>query len=538
MQSLTARLLSYLTLSLFARVGLAAAAGVGAIVVVSDTLGDKLLGDQFPEGQINVREAYIPSASDKISVAAGSLVDPQGIELVPADGSAFDLVGFSVDVEGDVLIAGSPGYDNDRGTAYIFQKQDDGWIFKQQLLAPDGAADDHFGWDVAISGNSVAIGAYDINRNDLGAVYVYIQEAGTWAFQQKLTTGIAGDDLGGSVNLSGDTLVAGASGDGLSAGAAYIFVRSGGTWTQQQKLAASDAAQSSDFGWSVGISGNTAIIGAPRSQGLKGAAYIFERTENTWSQTHKASPDDLPIGAGFGHSVAIDGDTAIAGAVLDDGAAEHSGSASIYVKSAGQWSFEQRLVNTNDESKSKFGTDVDIKGNIAIIGANGQDIPTLPDGGAAHLYERDGGVWTLRQVLISPSGQPGENFGGDVAVGVSAAVVGSYLRDITTGQAEYRDLGSVYAFLLSPALGSTVEVSGRVLTAEGNALRAAKVTITDLATGAGTSVLTSSLGYFSFQQVAAGRDYRVTVASKRYRFNPQTFTLMQAKDDLEFLGSE
>ena len=143
------------------------------------------------------------------------------------------------------------------------------WTQQQKLTASDGASEDRFGYSVSLSGDYALIGAsfVDDNGSESGSAYVFVRSGTTWTQQQKLTAsdGAANDHFGYSVSLSGDCALIGAWGDddsGSESGSAYVFVRSGTTWTEQQKLTASDGASTDLFGYSVSISGDTAIVGA------------------------------------------------------------------------------------------------------------------------------------------------------------------------------------------------------------------------------------------------------------------------------------
>ena len=189
--------------------------------------------------------------------------------------------------------------------------------FSQQakLTASDGDNNDFFGISVAIDGDTAVAGA-PLDNGDLsnqGAAYVFTRSGTTWTEQQKLTAsdGKANDLFGTSVAIDGDTVVAGAPGDGGTAnsGAAYVFTRSGTTWTEQQKLTASDGAANDLFGASVSIDGDTAVVGAPNDDGgtiNQGAAYVFTRSGTTWTEQQKLTASDGAANDFFGASVAID----------------------------------------------------------------------------------------------------------------------------------------------------------------------------------------------------------------------------------------
>ena len=132
----------------------------------------------------------------------------------------------------------------------------------------------------------------------------------------------AGDRFGTSVSLSGNTAVIGSFGDddeGLNSGSAYIFRKTAGVWQQIAKLTAGDAAGPDHFGFSVAVSGNTAVIGAYQDGGTsQGSAYIFREVGSVWQQIAKLTADDAVAHDQFGFSVAISGDTVLIGAHMDD----------------------------------------------------------------------------------------------------------------------------------------------------------------------------------------------------------------------------
>src|SRR5262249_22798562 len=175
---------------------------------------------------------------------------------------------------------------------------------QQKLTAFDGAAGDNFGFSVTVSGDTVVVGANndDIGMNaDQGSAYVFTRSGAFWTLQHKLTAsdGAASDNFGISVALSGDTLVVGAFGDDIGAngnqGSAYVFARNGAFWTQQQKLTAADGAANDQFGASVALSGDTVLVGSPNGKGAfagQGAAYVFVIRANNLVQQQPLTADD------------------------------------------------------------------------------------------------------------------------------------------------------------------------------------------------------------------------------------------------------
>jgi len=208
-----------------------------------------------------------------------------------------------------VIGTASPGY------AYVFVRSGTSWSQQAKLLASDGAADDQFGGSVAVSGNTALVGA-DRTGNKMGSVYAFVRSGTSWSQQAKLVAsdGAAGNHFGGSVALSGDTTVVGAYGDANNKGSAYVFVRSGTSWSEQAKLLASGGVVADYFGFSVGLNGDTAVIGALGVLS-KGSAYAFVRSGASWSEQAKIPASDAKVR--FGVSVALSPGMALVGADND-----------------------------------------------------------------------------------------------------------------------------------------------------------------------------------------------------------------------------
>ncbi len=285
----------------------------------------------------------------KMDVRLGTLrrarVRESGTEtkLVAGDAAAVDSFGFPVAVSGDTVVVGAR-FDDDAGlssgSAYVFVRSGTTWTQQQKLTAGDAAALDFFGSAVAVSGDTAVVGALrdDDAGADTGSAYVFVRSGTTWTQQQKLiaSDAAAGDNLGWAVAISGDTFVVGAwfPNDAFPQnGSAYVFVRSGTTWAEQQKLTASDAVLDpvgDRFGTLLAISGDTVVVGAhgDSDAGLgSGSAYVFVRSGTTWTERQKLTASDAGARDFFGYAVAIDGDTVVAGARLDDDAGNESGSA-------------------------------------------------------------------------------------------------------------------------------------------------------------------------------------------------------------------
>ena len=230
------------------------------------------------------------------------------------------------------------------GSAYIFVRNGTNWTEQAKLTASDATERDWFGFSVSISGDTVIVGAYldDDAGSNSGSTYIFVRNGTSWTEQAKLTASDAAawDGFGNSVSISENTVIVGAFNDdgaGSGSGSAYIFVRNGTSWIEQAKFIASDATERDYFGTSVSISGDTAIVGAPGNDDAgsdSGSAYIFVRNGTSWTEQAKLTASDVAAWDNFGHSVSISGDTAIVAETGED----YLGSAYIFVRSGTSWS--------------------------------------------------------------------------------------------------------------------------------------------------------------------------------------------------------
>jgi hypothetical protein len=251
------------------------------------------------------------------------------------------------------------------------------------------------------------------------------------------------DDFGCSVGLSGDTALVGAAYDddnGASSGSAYIFERIGGVWTEVAKLTASDGAPDDVFGAFVGLCGDMALVGAPYDDDngrSSGSAYIFERIDGVWVQTAKLTPGEGVAYDWFGGLVALSGDTALVGAPGDDDKGEESGAAYIFAKVGGVWTEVAKLAATDGAAEDYFGSSVSLSGDTALVGAYAHD-DNGSDSGSAYVFERDQGGpdnWGQLAKLTASDGAPGDYFGYEVALSGDAALVGAIADDENGGSA-------------------------------------------------------------------------------------------------------
>lgn len=290
-----------------------------------------------------------------------------------------DGFGLAVSLYGDTAIFGSRSHDVgpniNQGAAYVFVREGSTWTQQAKLVASDGAAGDWFGQSVGLWGDIAIVGAmYDtVGANPgQGSSYVFVRNGTTWIEQTKLTPtdGIPKLGFGVSISLSGDTAIIGSAGSAfgpdMTLGAAHIFVRNGNNWDQQAKLTAKDQYIGDDFGHSVSLSGDTAIVGASRHQvglnGERGAAYVFVRSGTTWTEQATLISSD---GAGnrLGVRVATLGDVGVA-------------------CGWGCFFFERNGFSWKESAKLSLSGSFALWGNTALIGEiSGNDYR-----GAAHVF--------------------------------------------------------------------------------------------------------------------------------------------------------
>jgi hypothetical protein len=373
-------------------------------------------------------------------------------KLTGSDSVAYDFFGDSVAISGDYAIVGAAGDDdkgNASGSAYIFQRSGGSWTQVAKLTASDGLAGDYFGCSAAIAGDYAIVGANEAKRNGIriGLAYIFQRSDSTWNEVAKLAAGDGADldNFGASVAISGDYAIVGALDDddkSNDSGSAYIFHRSGSSWTRVAKLTASDGAAYDFFGGSVAISGDYAIVGAAGDDDKgeqSGSAYVFHRSGSSWTQAAKLTASDGVGCDNFGQSVAIFGDFAVVGTV-DDCDRGVAGSAYIFQRSGGSWTQMAKLTASDGSADDFFGESVAISGDYVIVGAAGDD-DKGEQSGSAYIFHRNGSSWTQTAKLTARDGAAHDFFGESVAISGDYVIVGAAGDDDKGEQS-----GSAYVF--------------------------------------------------------------------------------------------
>ena len=423
---------------------------LAATVFLAATFSLFPLEDLMEGGQVRARSAE----SRKTDASTYT----QQARLTQSEGSHDDRFGTSIAINGNTAVVGAVfddvGANNDQGSAYVFVRSGNGWTFQSKLVATDGAPGDRFGWRVAISGDTIVVGA---NGDDSarGSAYVFGRNGSAWSQQAKLTAsdGAATDQFGWGLGLSGDTVVVGAPGDtinGVMRGSAYVFVRSGGSWSEQQKLTSPDGGFNDRFGISAGIDGETAVVGSlfadVGSNTNQGAAYVFARSGTVWTQQQKLLATDGAANDQLGNSVAVSGNTIITGAFAAViGSNPDRGAAYIFTRDGSNWSQQGKLVANDSPNEIFFATSVAISGNLAVIGSPYTSISGNINRGSAYVFARTGTNWTQQLKILADDGSNGDFFGGTVAIEGSTVAAGAAEDEVGSNI----DQGSAYIFSVS-----------------------------------------------------------------------------------------
>ena len=253
--------------------------------------------------------------------------------------------------------------------------------------------------------------------------------------------GTEGDYFGHSVAISGNFAIIGAPRDDISfaadRGSAYIFFFNGTNWVQQQKLLASDGVANDEFGIAVSISGNYAVVGAHMddngSNADQGSAYIFFYNGVTWVQVQKIDHISGGPGDQFGYSVCIKGNKVIIGAPYDDiGVDAQQGSADVYGFNGSTWLFQERLVANDGLPNDNFGFSVTIQGNYSFVGAPYDDVDANADMGSVYQFFYNGSNWVQQKRITHIYGDADNRFGWSVSMSYPFCVIGEPFSGFST----------------------------------------------------------------------------------------------------------
>ena len=403
----------------------------------------------------------------------------------PADADEGSHWGGSVDISGTTLIAGYTWNADNKNGVYIMERKREEWEVLNHFPSPHPDQIDYFGHAVALDGNLAVIGAYEQGGNELiaerglwhngpGKVYIYRRGgAGDFALMKALKP----DDIrnldrfGFSVDISGNTFIAGAPFHNQEKGAVYVYTLEGNEWKQQAKLQADDAGVKNWFGWDCAISENTIVVGAPLAAApdrLSGTAYVFKRKGDVWAQVAKLIPHDGDGGDSLGVSVDISQNRIIIGAYRDTNSGRRlSGSAYIFSEVEGTYTREAKLTADEIQEGASFGWAVAIDVNRALVGAPTTDTDRGEDSGAVYAFLKVGPDWELQATIIPERGLGKEK---NDLMGYAVALDGEFGRDFNyaaigapwDATPEHLDEGSVYLFDTEDAKSLDIPLSKNI----------------------------------------------------------------------------
>jgi len=377
-------------------------------------------------------------------------------KITASDGQADDSFGQNVSLDGNTLLVGAAQDDDnglDSGSAYIFNNINGVWTQKAKLKPKDGKAGDLFGDTIRLNGSMAFVGSW---KRSSGSMYIFEESGGLWTETAKLkpSDGKAGDRFGSSFDRtdSGTILIGAASADqkGLDSGCVYIYKNVDGAWTETGKIYASDPSPGALFGRYIDIDGNQAVIGAVNSNGQQqnsGSVYIYENVNGVWTETAKLSASDGKNGDEFGTPSAIEDNTIVVGASENDGA---KGAAYVFEKVGGAWRETAKLTASDGEVGEEFGTSVTISGNTIAVSPRHDDDKGV-DSGSVYIFQKINGIWTEVYKLTAADGSAGDVFGKRVVIDGDTLVVSAFKDD-----SEVPDSGSVYIYPLSSLLPNPV----------------------------------------------------------------------------------
>ena len=374
-------------------------------------------------------EPYLWGSGDVTTIPSNE------VKITASDAASFDYFGKSVAVGNGRIVVGAYQDDdngNRSGSAYIFDL--DGTQLAK-ITASDGAADDEFGKSVAVGSGRIVVGAFrdDDNGSSSGSAYIFDLD-GTQIAKITASDGAADDQFGYSVAIGNGRIVVGTPFDddnGSSSGSAYIYNLSG---TQLAKITASDGASNDRFGHSVAVGNGRIVVGAYSDDdngSNSGSAYIFDLNG---TQLAKITASDAAEADLFGYSVAIGSGRIVVGAYYDDDNGSQSGSAYIFDLDGIQIA---KITASDGASGDYFGISVAVGSGRIVVGAYGDD-DNGNSSGSAYIFDLDG---TQLAKITASDGAVDDSFGHSVAVGNGRIVVGADGNDDNG-----TDSGSAYIY--------------------------------------------------------------------------------------------
>lgn len=390
--------------------------------------------------------------SGEVTATVGSISPTLQAELLPTDGSVNDSDDFATDfggavaVDGNTAVVGAGTHSGDLPVryAYVFESSDGVWT-QTAVLTPETTAEEKFGYDVAIDGDTIVVGA-PYNEGMPAATYFFDKRDSAWEQRPRVRigTGDSNSWFGTAVSVDDGTALVGAVQDsepnGLNSGATYVFERVDGSWRQTAKLAARDGDEYDEFGFEMALSDDFAVIGAwkdetPSGSETGGSVYVFERIDDDLIQRAKLVPEDTGDFDTFGSELAVSGHRILVGSSFDSKAnGDFAGAGYVFQRSDDGWTQTAKLAPTDGDREDWFGTGVAIAENVAVLGAKRDEDPNAKNAGAAYVFVNADEEWTQRAKFAPADGKSNDQFGAAVALTGRTALVGADKRKGPNGR--------------------------------------------------------------------------------------------------------
>ncbi len=371
-----------------------------------------------------------------------------------------DFFGWSASLDGDTAILGvapsehCESEDRSCGSAHVYRFNGVSWAQEQKLITSDPPPYYGFGASVSVSGDTALVGApYDssVPGPRHGAVYVFRFDGTSWVQTQRLVATNQGEtkEFGGSVAVSGNTAVIGVTWYDFTAcvscPAAYVFRFNGISWIEEQELFASDAWAGGFFRTHVSVDGDTVLVGAPYDgrPGSRGSVYVYRFNGSSWVEEQKLTESNAASGNLFGRSVSVSGDTALVGKFNHNSHVGcNCGSAYVFRFTGTSWIEEQQLLASDGSFYDRFGASVSVSGDVAVVGAFQANCAGADDCGAAYIFRFNGASWLEEHKLTASAARSDDEFGRIVSASGHTVLVTSFGADCAAGG----DCGSAYVF--------------------------------------------------------------------------------------------
>ncbi|MCB9914516.1 MAG: FG-GAP repeat protein [Planctomycetes bacterium] len=303
----------------------------------------------------------------------------------------------ALDLDGDVLVAGSPTVNN-HGAVSVWRRASGTWTYEALLEPPSPTSGEAFGHDVAISGDTILVGAWEANWNPygpIGAVYVYERVNGVWVATQWLTPPNLPEFsyFGAGVAIDGDTAAVGAD----FAQRVFVYTRAGGTWTLRAELP-NPSGGGGLFGARVAleqdVAGSTLVVTAPQASG--GRAHVYTGNASAWVHQQTLSGSS---GTGFGYAVDLEGDALLVGALGGLVGAVDCGAAYLFRRAGGSFALEELFTPPAPQPGQRFGQAVGLSGERLVVGAPFEDVGGTSGRGQVYRSVRVAGAWRALEAL-------------------------------------------------------------------------------------------------------------------------------------------